>query len=111
MGISSLHSWIQRLREGDQSAFLPLYEKTAPGLMRFLLWKTNGDRPLSEDILQESYVRFLVNLDRVESDQDLAIQAYLLKIVKNCLIDKAARVPTATRPHVSVDELYDIADP
>jgi RNA polymerase sigma factor (sigma-70 family) len=107
----SLQKWLQRLRKGDQSAFLPLYEKTAPGLLRFLLWKTNGDRPLSEDILQESYVRFLVNLDRLESDQELAVQAYLLKIVKHCLIDKVARVPQATRPHVSLDDAMEIPDP
>lgn len=109
--VKSLKSWVQRLREGDQSAFLPLYEKVAPGLMRFLLWKTNGDRPLSEDVLQESFVRFLVNLDRLESDQEFAVQAYLLQIVKHCLIDKAARVPTATRQHVSLDTILDLSDP
>lgn len=107
----ALGKWIQRLREGDQSAFLPFYERTSPGLMRFLLWKTNGDRPMSEDILQESYVRFLVNLDRIESVEELAIQSYLLRIVKHCLIDKCARTPQASRPHVSVDALFDMADP
>lgn len=106
-----LQKWVQRLRAGDQSAFLPLYEKVAPGLLRFLMWKTNGDRALSEDVLQEAFVRFLVNLDRLESDQEFAVQAYLLQIVKRCLIDKAARTPQATRPHVSVDALFDLADP
>ncbi len=102
---------MERLRKGDQSAFLPLYQKTAPGLLRFLLWKTNGDKALSEDILQESYVRFLVNLDRVESDKEVAIQSYLLQIVKNCLIDKAARSPQASRQHVPIDSILDMADP
>jgi len=106
----SLQKWIQRLREGDQSAFLPLYEKTSPGLFRFLMWKTNGDRALSEDILQESYVRFLLNIDRLESDQEFAVQAYLLRIVKHCLIDKAARTPQATRPHVALDAIMDLPD-
>lgn len=106
----SLSKWVEKLRNGDQSAFLPLYEKTAPGLLRFLLWKTNGDRPLSEDILQESYVRFLVSLDRLESVEELAVQSYLLQIVKNCLIDKAARTPQATRKHVSTDALFDLTD-
>ena len=73
---NTLKTWLDRLRKGDQTAFLPLYQKTAPGLMRFLLWKTNGDKALSEDILQESFVRFLVNLDRVESDKEVAIQSY-----------------------------------
>jgi RNA polymerase sigma-70 factor, ECF subfamily len=108
--VQSLGKWIRRLRKGDQSAFLPLYEKTAPGLLRFLMWKTNGDRALSEDILQESYVRFLVNLDRLQSEQEIAVQAYLLRIVKHCLIDKAARTPQATRQHVSLDAIMDLAD-
>jgi RNA polymerase sigma-70 factor (ECF subfamily) len=107
---NTLKTWLDRLRKGDQTAFLPLYQKTAPGLMRFLLWKTNGDKALSEDILQESFVRFLVNLDRVESDKEVAIQSYLLQIVKNCLIDKAARSPHASRQHVPIDAVLDMAD-
>ena len=106
----NLIKWVQRLQKGDQSAFLPLYEKVAPGLMRFLLWKTGGDRPLCEDILQESFVRFLVSLDRLESDQDLAIQSYLLQIVKNCLIDKAARTPQATRQHIPLEAMGDLPE-
>lgn len=106
-----MKKWVERLRKGDQSAFLPLYEKVSPGLLRYLLWKTNGDRPLSEDVLQEAFVRFLVNLDRIESDQEFAVQAYLLQIVKRCLIDKAARTPQATRPHIPVDDMFDLADP
>lgn len=106
----NLNKWVQRLQKGDQSAFLPFYEKVAPGLLRFLLWKTNGNKELSEDILQESFVRFLVSLDRLESDQELAVQAYLLQIVKNCLIDKAARTPQATRQHVPIEMMADLPD-
>ena len=104
-----LKKWLKRLRKGDQGAFLPLYEKTAPGLMRFLLWKTNGDRATSEDILQESYVRFLLHLDMLESIDDVSVQSYLLRTVKNCLIDKIVRSP-ATRA-VPVEDLSYIEDP
>lgn len=104
---NNLKSWVKRLRKGDQSAFLPFYEKTAPGLMRFLLWKSNGDKPLAEDILQESYVRFLLHLDRLESEEEISIQSYLLRIVKHCLIDKVARSPHAARHHIPIeDALY-----
>lgn len=96
--------WIGRLKEGDQSAFLPLYEQTAPGLMRFLLWKTNGDKALSEDVLQESYVRFLIHLDNIEAKEDIALRSYLLRIAKNCLIDKVARAPHASRKHVPIED-------
>ena len=102
---TSLSHYIQRLRQGDQSAFLPLYEKTAPGLMRFLMWKTHGDRALSEDVLQESFVRFLINLDKIEAVEELAVQRYLLQMVKNCHIDKVARAPTAERNTVPLDSL------
>lgn len=102
---TSLSQYIQRLRQGDQSAFLPLYEKTAPGLMRFLMWKTHGDRALSEDVLQESFVRFLINLDKIEAVEELAVQRYLLQMVKNCHIDKVARAPKAERNTVPLDSL------
>lgn len=105
-----LKHWVERLRRGDQSAFLPFYEKTAPGLMRFLLWKTNGDRPLSEDVLQESYVKFLIHLDKLESVEDLSVQSYLLQTVRNCLIDKAGRSAERARPYVELSEAGPMID-
>lgn len=107
---NSLSRYIQRLIQGDQSAFLPLYEMTAPGLMRFLMWKTNGDKATSEDILQESFVRFLVNLDKLEAVEEIAVQRYLLQMVKNCLIDKVVRQPKASRNAVPLDEVMELSD-
>ncbi len=101
---------VDRLRQGDQSAFLPFYQKVAPGLMRFLLWKSGGDRPLSEDVLQESFVRFLLNLDKLQSTELLAVQSYLLQIVRNCLIDKTARAPMATRNYVPLEDALHLED-
>lgn len=106
----SIKKWVKRLKKGDQSAFLPFYQKTAPGLLRYLLWKTNGDKPLAEDILQETYVRFLLSLDRLESVEDISVQSYLLRTVKHCLIDKVARAPQASRPHVPIDSIAPLPD-
>lgn len=106
----NIKRWLKRLKRGDQSAFLPLYQKTSPGLMRYLLWKTNGDRPLAEDILQETYVRFLLSIDRLESHKDIAVQSYLLQIVRNCLIDKVARSPEAKRPHIPIEVMGDLPE-
>ncbi len=106
----NVKNWLKRLRSGDQSAFLPLYQKTSPGLMRYLLWKTNGDRPLSEDILQEAYVRFLLSLDRLESAKEIVVQSYLLSIVRNCLIDKVSRTPESRRPHVPLELAGDLRE-
>ena len=103
-----LKKWLKRLKNGDQSAFLPFYEMTSPGLMRFLLWKTKGDRPTSEDILQESYVRFLLHLDNVESLSDISVQSYLLRTVRNCLIDKVVR--SSHNRMVGMDNLSQFED-
>lgn len=99
-----ISKWIRKLKKGDQSAFLPFYHRTAPGLMRFLLWKTGGKVELAEDILQESYVKFLSNLDRIESFEENSIRAYLFKIVKNCFIDKCARHASNTYCHLPIDK-------
>lgn len=102
---NKLGNWVERLRSGDQSAFLPLYEKTSPGLFRYLMWKTNGNREISEDIMQESFVRFLLNLDKIESLESLSVQSYLLRIVKNCLIDKVARAPEGSKNQVPIEDV------
>ena len=108
---NNIKGWIKQLRKGDQSVFLPFYQQTAPGLMRFLLWKTSGDRPLAEDVLQETYVKFLLNLDRLESLEPASVQAYLLRIVRNCLVDKTGRTPQFARPHVSLDSVGELPGP
>jgi RNA polymerase sigma-70 factor (ECF subfamily) len=99
--------WLLRLREGDQSAFLPLYEQTAPGLMRFLLWKTNGDKALAEDVLQEAYVKFLLHLDNIQAEEDVALRAYLLRITKHCLIDKVARSPHSNKKYIPLEDFQE----
>lgn len=103
-----LKKWAMRLKRGDRSAFLPFYERTAPGLLRFLIWKTGGNKPLAEDVLQETYVRFLLNLDRIESVKDVAVHAYILRIAKNCLVDKVGRTPQAKRTHVPLDTIGEL---
>jgi len=106
----ALHQYLEKLKQGDQSAFLPFYQKTAPGLMRFLMWKTKGDKPFCEDILQDSFVRFLCHVDNVQATEDAGIQGYLLRIVRNCLIDKATRLSHVQHPHVPIEEIYSLAD-
>ncbi len=69
------------------------------------MWKTNGNRELSEDIMQESFVRFLVNLDKIESLESISVQSYLLRIVKNCLIDKVARAPEGSKNQIPIEDM------
>lgn len=81
----------RHLKEGKSEYFLDLYNLTAPSLMKFLNWKNQGDQGKSEDILQEAYIRFLLQLDHLEIDSNFSVFGYLLKIVKNLWIDSLAK--------------------
>lgn len=106
---SPFTEWIRKLKKGDQSVFILLYEKTAPGLLKFLLWKTRGDRALSEDILQEAYVRFLLHVDNITAEEEKGVRAYLLQIVKHCFIDKVGRSPHSNKEFVPIDSVANLS--
>ena len=57
-----------------------LYRTHAPGALRFALMLT-GDRALSEDLVQEAFVRVAVKLDAVRDPS--AFGAYLTRAVAN----------------------------
>jgi len=98
--------WVRRLKKGDQSAFLPLYEQTSPGLFRFLMWKTRGDKPLSEDILQDTYVKFLGHIDQLEAEDEVVVQSYLMRVARNCLIDRVARGAGSKATNIPLEDAY-----
>ncbi len=79
--------------------------------MRFLLWKTKGDKALSEDILQETFVRFLLSLDRLVSEEDLAVSAYLFRTAKHCWLDRVSRSPHGRHEHVPIEDVFELSDP
>ena len=69
----------------DEAAFRAFYEQTAHPLLGYLL-RVTGDRDLSEDVLQESYCRFLSHeipvMDAAQS------KSYLFRTASNVLRDR-----------------------
>jgi RNA polymerase sigma-70 factor (ECF subfamily) len=80
----------------DSDAFAAFYERSARSLWAYLS-RCSGDPALAEDLMQESYVRFLC---ATQPDGEIASRRYLFRIATNLLRDHWRR-PRAT----SIEEL------
>lgn len=72
---------------GDEEAFRRLYRRYSPGLYLFLLRMLGGKRADAEDVLQETWIRAVARLDRVDTSSSL--QPWLRAIALNVLREGA----------------------
>ena len=80
----------------DQDTFSGLYERTARSLWVFL-WRRTGDSQLADDLLQETYYRFLRTPNLFESEAHR--KNYLYRIAANLAHDIHRRfVPHTSMP-------------
>src|SRR5665213_1949682 len=80
----------------DSDAFGAFYERSARSLWAYLS-RFSGDPALADDLMQESYVRFLC---ASQPDGEVASRRYLFRIATNLLRDHWRRPRT-----VSIEEL------
>jgi RNA polymerase sigma-70 factor (ECF subfamily) len=80
----------------DDEAFAGFYERSARPLWAYLA-RTSGDPALAEDLMQESYVRFLcaTRPPSYLAEGEVACRRYLFRIATNLLRDHWRR-PRAT---------------
>jgi RNA polymerase sigma-70 factor (ECF subfamily) len=79
---------IDRHLDGDTDAFEILVHRHGPAIMGFLRWRTR-DPILSEDLLQETFLRALQAL-RSYRHRD-RLRAWLMRIARNLVIDHERR--------------------
>jgi RNA polymerase sigma-70 factor (ECF subfamily) len=92
----------------DEEAFRAFYDRTARSLWAYLA-RITGDRALADDLLQESYYRFLRAERRFESESHR--RNYLFRIATNLAHDRRRRgrhavsvpVPAENEPGALVD--------
>ncbi len=85
----------------DNSAFAAFYERSARPLWAYLV-RASCDASLADDLMQESYVRFLCaeRAPSLNEDGEVAARLYLFRIATNLLHDHWRRPRAA-----SIDEL------
>jgi RNA polymerase sigma-70 factor, ECF subfamily len=90
----------------DEDAFRAFYDRTARSLWNYLA-RITGDRQAADDLLQETYYRFL----RMHGswDGESHRRAYLFRIATNLAHDRRRRSLRA--PMVALSEPEQVADP
>lgn len=73
-----------RQEQGERAAFRDLYERTSPRIAAYLR-RVTGSPDWSEDLLQDTYVRYL-NARRPEMDERQTV-SYLFRIATNLVYD------------------------
>lgn len=68
----------------NEEEFTAFYRRSAPSL-RAYLWRVSGDPALADDLMQESYLRFLCAA--YPEDGEVACRRYLFRIATNLLRD------------------------
>ncbi|HVX56293.1 MAG TPA: sigma-70 family RNA polymerase sigma factor [Candidatus Saccharimonadales bacterium] len=87
----------------DAEAFSAFYERSARPLWAYLA-RTSGDPALADDLLQESYIRFLsADAPRAEVDGEVAARRYLFRIATNLLRDHWRKPRVSAIEDVSED--------
>jgi RNA polymerase sigma-70 factor (ECF subfamily) len=90
----------------DNEAFAGFYERSARPLWAYLV-RVSADPALAEDLMQESYVRFLcaANAPSLASDGESAARLYLFRIASNLMHDHWRR-PRAAAIEEIPEELF-----
>jgi RNA polymerase sigma-70 factor, ECF subfamily len=91
----------------DNEAFAGFYERSARSLWVYLA-RVSDDPTLADDLMQESYVRFLCA--SIPDDGEVAARRYLFRIATNLLRDHWRR-PHSTSIEEIPEELFASAGP
>lgn len=98
--IASDQQLIERVLSGDASAFEHLFNRYRDSIFQLYLQKTGGNIDDSNDLLQETFVKIYLNLQRY-SDQ-YTFGQWIYTIARNTFIDYVRRKRDDT---VSIDSL------
>src|SRR5215217_3149947 len=96
---------VRRLRERDRTAWEELYESYGPRLRPFA-YRLTGNRHDADDLVQETFVRALPRLDRLDPDA-VDIGAYPFNTLRNLFLKSNARLAPSQRLVLALRELED----
>jgi RNA polymerase sigma-70 factor (ECF subfamily) len=79
---------IERARNGDEEAFVQIYEHFSPQIYRYV-YRLTGNRELADDITQDTFLRAFQNIQSIARDSN--ISAWLYRIASNACFDVLRR--------------------
>ena len=95
---------VDRLRAGDESAFVALIERYQQRMMR-LAELTVGSRAVAEEVTQDTWLAVVRGVERFEGRSYL--KTWLFHILLNRARSTAGRELRAGRPEPQIDERFD----
>jgi RNA polymerase sigma-70 factor (ECF subfamily) len=79
---------IERARNGDDEAFVLIYEHFSPQIHRYV-YRLVGNQEVADDITQETFLRAFQNIQGISRDSNLS--AWLYRIASNACFDLMRR--------------------
>ncbi len=101
MTSKELNIRLNALKDGDKKAFEEIYNDLKTSLFT-VIYRITGDRHLSEDILQEFFVKLYKNPPKTPLDNP---KAYLMRIAHNLTVDALRKNPVNS----NIEDCGDIA--
>ncbi|NDJ61441.1 MAG: RNA polymerase sigma factor [Chloroflexi bacterium] len=98
-----------QLQRGDQSAVDPLVERHYDPLLGYLYRMLDGDRPLAEDLVQETFLRVLRGISGFDSSR--RFKPWLYAIATNLARSHYTRAETRRTITDDAPEHADVLDP
>ena len=89
--------------EGDEHAFVTLYEKYKKPLYSYLVKFLSSDRAIVDDVFQEAWVKVINNINKYSDNQNFF--SWVITIARNLAFDKF-RKASYKREKVDFDESY-----
>ncbi len=99
----------RRVQCGHTSDLAPLVERHHSPLLGFLYRLTGGDRPLAEDLTQETFLRALRSIQQYQTSRPF--KPWLYAIAVNVARDHFKRAETRHAITLTDDELLALPDP
>ncbi|MBO9691656.1 sigma-70 family RNA polymerase sigma factor [Chryseobacterium sp.] len=99
------YTLLKKIKSGDRPAFMLLYDRYWDSLYSFVFVRTR-DKEITEEILQNLWVKLLEQTDTIQTDDSESAKGYLLRHLHYRIIDFYNRHKKAP-PTLSIDE-FDI---
>jgi RNA polymerase sigma-70 factor (ECF subfamily) len=97
---------VDRLRAGDESAFVELVNRYQPRLLR-LAEATVGRRAVAEEVTQDTWLAVVRGIERFEGRS--SFKTWLFRVLLNRSRSAASREQRAGRPEEDLQERFDAA--